>query len=99
MLISAVRQVVGLCSRYPWTVVVAAVIIATGASIYAATNFAITTDINKLISPDLEWRKRELSNEATFPGPFSSILVVVDAPTRELVVEASAKLAERLSQQ
>ena len=99
MLISAVRQVVGLCSRYPWTVVIAAMIIAIGASIHAATNFAITTDINKLISPDLEWRKRELANEATFPGPFSSILVVVDAPTRELVAEASAKLAERLSQQ
>src|SRR3972149_4145639 len=99
MLVSAVSQVVGLCSRYPWPVVISAMIIAVGASIYAATNFAITTDINKLISPDLDWRKRELANEAAFPGPFSSILVVVDAPTHELVAEATTALAERLAPQ
>jgi len=99
MLVSAVKQVVALCSRYPWTVVVSATIIAIGASIYAVANFAITTDINTLISPDLEWRKRELASEESFPGPFKSILVVVDAPTRELVATAATALAEGLSRQ
>jgi len=98
MLISAVRRIVGLCSRYPWPVVVLALLVAIGSSVYAATHFAITTDVNKLISADLEWRKRELAYEAAFPGPFTSILVVVDAPTPELATEAATTLTQRLSQ-
>ena len=99
MLIAAVRRVVGLCSHYPWPVVALAAIIAIGSAVYSTTHFAITTDVNKLISPDLEWRKRELAYEAAFPGPFSSILVVVDARTPELAAEATKSLAQRLSQQ
>ena len=30
-----------------------------GAGFYTARNFSINTDINKLISPDLDWRKRD----------------------------------------
>ena len=36
-----------------------AAVITAGSGFYAATHFAITTDINKLISPDLGWRQRE----------------------------------------
>ena len=35
--------------------------------IFAIQHFAITTDIGKLISPDLPWRQRELAFEAAFP--------------------------------
>jgi hopanoid biosynthesis associated RND transporter like protein HpnN len=99
MLIAAVRRVVGVCSHYPWPVVALAGIIAIGSAVYSTTHFAITTDVNKLISPDLEWRKRELAYEAAFPGPFNSILVVVDARTPELASVATKSLAQRLSQQ
>jgi hopanoid biosynthesis associated RND transporter like protein HpnN len=99
MLVTAVRRVVGFCGRYPWPVVALAVIIAIGSGAYSATHFAITTDVNKLISPDLDWRKRELVYEEAFPGPFSSILVVVDAQTPELAVAATKLLAKRLSKQ
>jgi uncharacterized protein len=99
MLVSIVRRVVEFCSRHPWPVVVLASLLAIGSAIHAATNFAITTDVNKLISPDLDWRKRELALEAAFPGPFTSILIVVDAPTPELVAHATSTLAERLEQQ
>ena len=74
----------------------AVAVLATGCSgYYAATHFAITTDINKLISPGLEWREREQAYEKEFPGSFGSILVVVDAPTPELATEASAKSGEK----
>lgn len=99
MLVSAVRRIVQFCSRHPWPVVVLAAVLSIGAAVHAAANFAITTDINKLISPDLDWRKRELAFEAAFPASFTSILVVVDAPTPELASRASAVLAERLEQQ
>jgi uncharacterized protein len=99
MLISIVRRIVELCSRHHWTVVVVALILATASGVYATRNFAISTDINRLISPDLPWRQRETAYEKAFPGPFTSILVVVDAPTPELAAEATRALTERLAKQ
>jgi uncharacterized protein len=99
MLVIVVRRLVELCSRHAWAVVVAAVVITGGSGVYAAKRFAITTDINNLLSANLEWRKRERAFETAYPGPVSSILVVVDAPTPELVAEASSSLAKKLEQQ
>ena len=98
MLVAIVRQVVSFCSRHAWAVMAVAVL-ATGCSgYYAATHFAITTDINKLIAPNIKWREREQAYEKEFPGSFGSILVVVDAPTPELATEASANLAKKLNE-
>jgi hypothetical protein len=99
MLVSVVKQVVALCSRHAWMVVALATLITAGCGYYTATHFAITTDINKLISSDLGWRQRERAYEKAFPGPFNSILTVVDAPTPELASGATAVLAQRLSEQ
>jgi hypothetical protein len=91
MLVSIVKQIVGLCSRHAWVIVAAAAVITAGSGLYTATHFAITTDINKLISPDLPWRQRELAFEKSFPGSFGSIWRC-RAPMPELATEASAKL-------
>ncbi len=64
---------------------------------YAARNFAINSDVSALLSPNLEWRKRELAFEKAF-GRFEMIVVVVTAPTPELTGEATAALADKLSQ-
>ena len=50
MLVSAVKRIVEFCSRHPWPVVVVAALLSIAAAFHAAANFAITTDINKLIS-------------------------------------------------
>src|SRR5882724_4502557 len=97
MLVSIVRHIVGLCSRYAWAVIVVAAIITAGSGYYSAKHFAITTDINKLMASDIDWRLREKAYERDFPGSFGSILVVVDAPTPELATEASVNLAKQLS--
>jgi hypothetical protein len=97
MLVSVVRYVVGLCSRYAWAVIAVAAIITAGSGYYSAKYFAITTDINKLIAGDIEWRLREKAYERDFPGTFGSILVVVDAPTPEFATEASVSLTKQLS--
>ena len=99
MLISAVRRIVDLCSRYPWPVVVAGVDHRHRVGRSCGGQFRHHDRHQQADFPELEWRKRELAYEAAFPGPFTSILVVVDAPTPELAAEATAKLAERLSQQ
>jgi hypothetical protein len=72
---------------------------AAASAAYAARHFAINTDVNKLISPDLDWRQRELEFEKLFPGHFGSTLMVVDAPTAELAAQASADLTRRMAAQ
>src|SRR5262249_21727827 len=56
--------------------------------------FAIKTDINELISPDLPWAQRVKRFLAAFPQ--REILVVVDAPTPELVEQAANRLQQAL---
>src|SRR5215510_2518567 len=99
MLVTAVTRLVEFCSRYAWAVIVLAAIIAGGSGVYAVRHFAITTDINNLLAPNLEWRKRERAYDASFPGSVNSILIVVDAPTPELATEASSLLTVKLQQQ
>jgi hypothetical protein len=70
--------------------------VAFGSAIYAARHFAINTDVNKLISPELDWRKREAEFEKAFRGHYGSTLVVVDAPTAEYASRAAADLAAQL---
>jgi len=99
MLAASVTALVRFCTRFPWIIIVLGLAAAVGAATYAAKHFAITTDINKLISPNLDWRKREAAFTEAFPGHFGSTLIVLDAPTAELASQASAALTERLKAQ
>ena len=65
------------------------------ASVYAARHFAINTDVTRLISPDLPWRQRELTFNATFPQGKETIIAVIDAPTSEAASKAAQSLTER----
>src|SRR5215468_3864354 len=96
MLATVVTGIVRLCTRFPWPIIVLALLGAFSSAVYAARHFAINTDVNKLISPELDWRKREAEFEKTFPGHFGSTLVVVDAPTAEYASRAAADLAAQL---
>jgi uncharacterized protein len=89
-------RIIDLSTRYAWLFVTIAIALTTASIDYAVRHFAITTDINKLISPDIAWRKREVAFEAVFPQ-YDSILVVVEAPTTELVDEATATLVQHLT--
>ena len=70
--------------------------LAIGAGFYTARNFAINTDINTLISPDLDWRKRDNQFGKAFDQE-RTILAVVDAPTPEFASAAGAALEQKLS--
>jgi len=52
-----------------------------GRLLYGST-FQINTDINTLISPDLDWRQRDNAFESAFEQE-RMILAVVEAPTPE----------------
>jgi predicted RND superfamily exporter protein len=98
MLRSTITSTVDFCTRRPWPIIGILVLIAIGSGIYAARNFAITSDIGKLISARSEWHKREVAYEAAFGDRYESILVVVDAPTQELAAQAAAALVAKLAE-
>jgi hopanoid biosynthesis associated RND transporter like protein HpnN len=93
-----VVRAIDFCVHYAWPVIGLALVLTVASSWYAATHFSMTTDINKLISTDIPWRQRELAFEKAFPQ-YELIVAVVEAPTPELVAEASDALTARLSQQ
>jgi uncharacterized protein len=96
VLTSIVVSVVKACTRFAPLTVLVALILAITAGYYTSQNFIINTDINTLISPDLDWRKRDNQFEKAFDRD-RTILAVVDAPTPELTGAAAAALAQKLS--
>jgi len=96
VLTSIVVSVVKACTRFAPLTIVVALILAITAGYYTSRNFIINTDINTLISPDLDWRKRDNQFEKAFDRD-RTILAVVDAPTPELTSAAAAALEQKLS--
>jgi hopanoid biosynthesis associated RND transporter like protein HpnN len=93
-----VVRAIDFCAHHAWPIIGVALILTVASSWYAATHFSMTTDINKLISTDMPWRQREMAFEKAFPQ-YELIVAVIEAPTPELVAEASDALTKRLSQQ
>ncbi len=96
MLTRIVVSIVKACTRFASLTVLAALILAIAAGFYTARHFSINTDINTLISSNLDWRQRDNQFEKAFDRD-RTILAVVDAPTPELTGAASAALAQKLS--
>jgi hopanoid biosynthesis associated RND transporter like protein HpnN len=63
---------------------------------YTAGHVSIDTDINKLISPKLEWRQREAAMDRAFPQNIDILAIVVEATTADLATDAADALAARL---
>ena len=83
MLTSLVVSIVKACTRFASLTVLVALILAIAAGYYTARHFVINTDINTLISSNLDWRKRDNQFGQAFDRD-RTILAVVDAPTPEL---------------
>jgi uncharacterized protein len=86
-------------TRHALSIIAIAGVFAVVSGAYVINHFAINTDLNKLISPDLPWRQRELAFSRAFPESVGTISAVVDAPTSELADQASSALAQKLSPQ
>jgi hopanoid biosynthesis associated RND transporter like protein HpnN len=96
VLTSIVVSIVKATTRFALLTVLIALALAVGAGVYTAQNFSINTDINTLISPDLDWRQRDNQFEKAFDRE-RTILAVVEAPTPELTTTAADALARKLS--
>jgi hopanoid biosynthesis associated RND transporter like protein HpnN len=96
VLTSIVVSIVRTCTRLALPTVLFALILAVAAGFYTTRHFSINTDINTLISSNLDWRQRDNQFGEAFDRD-STILAVVDAPTPELTSAASHALEQKLS--
>lgn len=96
MLTRIVVSIVKACTRFASLTVLVALILAIAAGYYTARHFTINTDINTLISSNLDWRKRDNQFGQAFDRD-RTILAVVDAPTPELTSSAAKALADKLA--
>ena len=96
LLTTTVVQAIKQCIGHPRVVVIIAILMAAASVGYSVRHFTLNADINKLISPEIPWRKREIAFNALFPQ-FDVIVAVVQAPTPELAGGATAALAEGLA--
>lgn len=54
----AIVHIVDLCTRHPWWVIVLTLVLSSASVVYVERHFAIKTDINELMSPELPWAQR-----------------------------------------
>ena len=95
MLTRIVVSIVRGCTRFATLTLLLALALAVAAGFYTARHFTINTDINTLISSNLDWRQRDQQFDRAFDRD-STILAVVEAPTPELVKSASSALEQKL---
>src|SRR5260370_13736087 len=96
VLTSIVVSIVKACTRFAPLILLVGLVLAIGAGFYSARHFKINTDINTLISQNLDWRQRD--NQ--FGGAFDrerTIRALGDTPTPELTHVATKTLAQKLS--
>jgi len=98
MIERSVARIVAAAIRLPWLTILLGLAVTSGAIYYVINNFAITTDTSQLISPELDWRKRERQFDAAFPQHTDTIDIVIDGKTPELTESAAASLASALSE-
>lgn len=96
MLTKVVVSIVYFCTRFALPVVIVGVLLSIASAWYSAKNFSINTDINKLISPNLDWRQRDMAFDKAFDQE-RLIIAVVEAPTPEFANAAANALEKKLA--
>jgi hopanoid biosynthesis associated RND transporter like protein HpnN len=99
MLTKLIARIVHLSVRHAWAVIGAYALLVLAAGLYAASHFAITTDVGRLMDPDAPWAQRDAAVTAAFRERSDTTLIVVRAPAPELAAQAARELAARLRQQ
>ncbi len=96
MLSSLIARLVDFSRQFALILVLLAVLMSLGMGWYVMENFKINTDINQLVSADLDWRVREAALEKGFPQKADLLVVVIDGDTADAAEAAAESLALKL---
>ncbi len=97
MIKPAITSIVSFCRVHAALVVLAMAAATAGMGWYVATHFSISTDVDRLLSEDLDWRRQEAELEKAFPHKTDMLVVVVDGETPDAAEDAAARLAEKMA--
>jgi uncharacterized protein len=89
-------RLVGTSRRYAWAVVIAGVLFAVGAAVYASRDLGVNTDTDQMFPASLPWRQREISFERAFPQFQGLLVAVIDAKAPEAADATARDLARTL---
>ena len=96
MIASRLVSLVDFCRRFAKPIAAAALLASIAMGAYVSTHITINTDINQLLSDNLDWRKREKALEASFPQKTDNLVVVIDGDTADKAEAAAEALSEKL---
>src|SRR5215468_7065897 len=94
---TAITGAIRLSCRYAWLTILGFLLVALVSCDYLSRHFAITSDINKLMSNSLPWRQQEVMLDLAFPQRIDRIVAVIDATTPEGADNAADSLVRELS--
>ncbi|MEJ0063503.1 MAG: MMPL family transporter [Alphaproteobacteria bacterium] len=97
-MIFPIATLVDLCRRYAWAVALLFVLLTGFCGWYATAHFRMNTDVNTLLSENLEWRQQEKEIEKSFPARNDLLVVVIDGQDAAQTEIAAATLAARMSE-
>jgi hopanoid biosynthesis associated RND transporter like protein HpnN len=96
VLSSAITRIARACIARPRTVVLVALILSAVGLTYLISNFALKTDLDSLISPNVPWRRTDIALQGSFPQLGDDITMVIDGVTPERADHAADALAAKL---
>lgn len=95
MIHSVIEKIVVACVRWCWVVIITGIVLMAGSAAFDVSHFSINTDVERLISQDLPWHRRQVALAQAFPQ--KGITAVVTAPTPENAEQATQELAQTLA--
>ena len=96
MFATRLALIVDFCRRFAKSVALVAFLASIALGAYVSTHITINTDINQLLSDNLDWRKREKAMEAAFPQKTDNLVIVIDGDNADKTEAAAAALSEKL---
>jgi hopanoid biosynthesis associated RND transporter like protein HpnN len=97
-LLSLFARLVRFSCRHAALVALIGIALAIGEGVYVSGHFAMDSNSENLISPDVDWRQRQIAYDKEFPQRIDLTLVVIDGATPERAEQAAVALKGALAQ-
>jgi len=91
-----VARIVEFARRNAVLVMIACLVLAAAAAVYAAGHLAVDTDIERMLPSNVAWRQNERALDEAFPQNNNLLVAVIDARTPDLAEQAAAELANKM---
>jgi hopanoid biosynthesis associated RND transporter like protein HpnN len=93
---ASVARIVEFARRNAVLVMIACLVLAAAAAVYAAGHLAVDTDIERMLPSNVAWRQNERALDEAFPQNNNLLVAVIDARTPDLAEQAAGELADKM---